>query len=338
MKRLLITGGCGFIGSNLLLYWHQKYRDTVLINVDSLTYASNQKFVDSLNGSERYVFRKADIGDRDVVRDFIAEFQPDGIIHLAAESHVDNSILDPGDFIRTNIVGTFNLLEETRRHWGANGGFAEKRFHHVSTDEVYGSLGAEGFFTEETPYDPSSPYSASKAGSDHLVRAYGCTYNMPIVTTNCSNNFGPNQHAEKLIPTVIRKALAGANIPVYGAGANIRDWLFVGDHCEAIDFVFHHGKSGETYNIGSRNEWKNLDLVRTICAMLGDLRPVSGGYEKLITFVTDRLGHDLRYAIDPKKLETLGWSPRHTFRESLLTTIRWYLDNPEFLSGCKLKS
>lgn len=338
MKKIIVTGGCGFIGSNLLLHWHRKYQETTLINVDCLTYASNSKFTARLDGSNRYVFRKLNIGDRNEMREIIAEFQPDGIINLAAESHVDNSIHNPEDFIQTNVVGTFNLLEEARLFWKRNGDFDGKRFHHVSTDEVYGSLGQEGFFTETTPYDPSSPYSATKAASDHLVKAYHRTYGFPVVTTNCSNNYGPNQHAEKLIPTVIRKALAGENIPVYGAGANVRDWLFVIDHCEAIDFVFHRGRLGETYNVGSRNEWKNLDLVREICAILTDLRPTSDGYEKLITFVTDRLGHDLRYAINPTKLESLGWKPRHTFHESLRITIQWYLDNTEFLSGCQLKS
>jgi dTDP-glucose 4,6-dehydratase len=327
--RILITGGAGFIGSNLLLHMHNQYPDYHFLNIDKLTYASNPEFLKPLESSERYQFSKTDIVDRKAVSEVIRSFKPDGIIHLAAESHVDNSINGPEPFIMTNVVGTFNLIEEARQFWnGREGGLASGRFHHVSTDEVYGTLGETGLFSETTPYAPNSPYSASKAGSDFVVRAYHHTYGMNLVTTNCSNNYGPHQHDEKLIPTVIRTAFNKKPIPVYGKGENIRDWLFVLDHCKAIDKVFHHGRSGETYNVGGRNEWMNINLVREICSILNELvgEGPDGDYNNLITFVTDRPGHDLRYAIDATKLETeLGWQNTQDFRRDLLETVQWYI-------------
>ena len=295
-------------------------------NLDALTYAADQSNLEGIDDSPRYHFRKIDIADRDAVRDAMGEIRPDGIYHLAAETHVDNSISGPGQFILTNVIGTFNLLDAALQLWGNN---APQRFLHVSTDEVYGSLGESGAFTEDMPYEPNSPYSASKAGSDHLARAWHHTYGMNVVTTNCSNNYGPRQHREKLIPTVIASALEGRPIPVYGKGANVRDWLYVGDHCQALTTVFERGRAGETYLIGGRNEWRNLDLITRICELLDEMvgGGPAGGYGSLITFVTDRLGHDARYAIDPSKIEReLGWRAAHSFDEGLRATIRWYAD------------
>lgn len=322
--RIVVTGGCGFIGSNLIFHLLREHPEWEIINIDALTYAADQANLAGLESEPRYSFRKLDITDRAAVRDFLAETRPDGIFHLAAESHVDNSIRGPEQFILTNVLGTFNLLEEARQLWGDD---RSKRFLHVSTDEVYGSLGPEGAFNEESPYAPNSPYSASKAGSDQLVRAWYHTYGMNVVTTNCSNNYGPRQHREKLIPTVIATALQHRPIPVYGQGANVRDWLFVDDHCAALDRVFTAGRAGEVYVIGGNNEWKNLDLVKMICRLLdeevGD--GPDGGYASLITFVTDRPGHDLRYAVDPSKIEReLNWKPVTSFDDGLRRTVAWY--------------
>jgi dTDP-glucose 4,6-dehydratase len=330
--RIIVTGGSGFIGSNLVRHLLERSGDVEVFNVDALTYAADQRNLAGVESDARYHFVHLDITDRAAMRRAFAEIRPEGIYHLAAESHVDNSIRGPEQFVLTNVVGTFNLLEEARQLWGNN---APERFLHVSTDEVYGSLDETGAFSEEMAYQPNSPYSASKAASDHLARAWHHTYGMNIVTTNCSNNYGPRQHREKLIPTVISSALASRPIPVYGKGANVRDWLYVGDHCDALASVFERGKAGETYLIGGRNEWRNLDLVRTICRVLDEEvgNGPDGGYGSLVTFVTDRLGHDARYAIDPTKLETeLGWSAAHSFEVGLRETVRWYLkqfDNDE---------
>lgn len=328
--KLMITGGAGFIGSNLLIHLHEKYPDYSFLNIDKLTYASDIRFLEPIAKSTRYVFSKTDITDRPAVRKLIREFKPDGIIHLAAESHVDNSISGPEPFVMTNVIGTFNLLEECRQFWSENGrSLADYRFHHVSTDEVYGSLGKTGHFSETTPYAPNSPYSATKASSDFLVRSYHHTYGMNVVTTNCSNNYGPHQHDEKLIPTVIRTALKGQSIPVYGSGTNVRDWLFVGDHCKALDLAFHNGRSGDTYNIGGRNEWTNIDLVKSICDILNEIygNAPDGDYKKQIRFVTDRPGHDLRYAIDASKIEEeLGWKNTDDFTRQLTKTVEWYVN------------
>jgi dTDP-glucose 4,6-dehydratase len=327
--KIIITGGAGFIGSNLILHMLGKHGDLHILNIDKLTYASDLKFLDAITDRDRYTFSKIDLVDRPAVKNVVQRFNPDGVIHLAAESHVDNSIKGPEPFIFSNIVGTFNILEECRQLWTGRKRIQEARFHHVSTDEVYGQLGDEGLFTESAPYAPNSPYSATKAGSDLLVRAYHHTYGMNVVTTNCSNNFGPHQHDEKLIPTVIRTALAGKPIPVYGRGQNVRDWLWVGDHCRALDLAYHDGLSGETYNIGGRNEWKNLDLVREICSILNETvgKGPDGDYASLITFVTDRPGHDFRYAIDATKIETeLGWRHEMKFREALEETVKWYAE------------
>jgi dTDP-glucose 4,6-dehydratase len=328
--RIIITGGSGFIGSNLILYLHGRYPDMQIMNLDKLTYASDPSYLAELKSSSRYYFKKLDLVHRDAVQDAVQTFKPDGVIHLAAESHVDNSIKGPEPFVQSNVVGTFNILDECRRFWmDSKEGLAHYRFHHVSTDEVYGSLGAEGYFTEETPFAPNSPYSATKAGSDMLVRAYYHTYGMNVVTTNCSNNYGRFQHDEKLIPTVIRNAYRKSPIPVYGKGENIRDWLHVSDHCSAIDLVYRNGKAGETYNVGGHNEWKNLDLVHAICSIMNDVvgDGPNGDYTNLIQFVTDRPGHDLRYAIDPTKIERdLGWRHQGSFEQHLRETILWYVE------------
>lgn len=330
MKKLLVTGGAGFIGSNLLLYLHRKYPDYQLLNVDKLSYASDLAYLESIEDSDRYRFQKLDITDRAAVRDMLRNFEPHGVFHLAAESHVDNSIAGPEPFILSNVVGTFNLIEECRQLWQEDDkAWKGNRFLHVSTDEVYGTLGKEGYFTEETPYAPNSPYSASKAGSDFIVRAYHHTYGMNTVTTNCSNNFGPHQHDEKLIPTVIRNAVQHNDIPVYGKGENVRDWLYVENHCEALDLAFRNGRSGETYNVGGDNEWQNLELVHHICDLLNE--EVGEGpdsdYKNLISFVTDRPGHDFRYAIDASKIkEELGWKQEGSFKEDLRKTVRWYIE------------
>lgn len=327
--RILVTGGAGFIGSNLLLYLHEKYPDYELLNIDKLGYASDLSYLSEIKNSNRYTFKKLDIVDRDAVRDIIRGYKPEGVFHLAAESHVDNSIKGPEPFIQSNVVGTFNLIEECRQFWKEDEErWKNNRFLHVSTDEVYGELGEQGAFSEESPYAPNSPYSASKAGSDFIIRSYFHTYGMNVVTTNCSNNFGPHQHDEKLIPTVIRTALNHDDIPVYGKGENVRDWLFVWDHCRALDLVFNEGKSGETYIIGGDNEWKNIDLVKKICNILneevGDA-PTSD-FKDLITFVKDRPGHDFRYAIDASKIKNeLGWNSKESFEQRLRETIRWYI-------------
>lgn len=327
--KILVTGGAGFIGSNLILYLHKQYPELSILNIDKLTYASDLSYLKPLEDSDRYKFIQADIVVREKVREIIQAEKPDGVIHLAAESHVDNSIKGPEPFIYSNLVGTFNLLDECRLLWldGENPD-DDKRFLHISTDEVYGTLGETGAFSETTPYAPNSPYSASKAGSDFLVRSYFHTYGMNTVITNCSNNYGPHQHDEKLIPTVIRKALAGEPIPVYGKGENIRDWLYVGDHCSALTTVFFDGKAGEQYNIGGDNEWQNIELVRHICTILneevGD--GPDGDYASLISFVTDRLGHDFRYSVNASKIKSeLGWSPTQDFDALLRTTVVWFV-------------
>ena len=332
--KILVTGGAGFIGSALIRHLIAKTEHEV-INVDALTYAANLDALEGASESARYAFEHVDIRDGEAIRRVLNEHQPCGIIHLAAESHVDRSIDGPADFIQTNIVGTFNLLEAARKYYEQLEPNRKKnfRFHHVSTDEVYGSLGDEGLFTEETPYAPNSPYSASKAGSDHLVRAWQHTYTLPTVVTNCSNNYGPWQFPEKLIPLMVLNALHGRALPVYGDGQNIRDWLYVGDHARALALVFAQGKIGEHYNIGGLNERTNLELVRTICRELDTIAPDAdiGPREALIRFVEDRKGHDQRYAIDASKIEQeLGWRPTETLDSGLKRTIRWILDNPEW--------
>lgn len=327
--KLLVTGGAGFIGSAVVRraigMGHQ------VVNLDALTYAACLDNVASVADAPGYAFEKADIRDRDALSRIFAEHAPDAVMHLAAESHVDRSIDGPAAFIETNLVGTFNMLDAARAYWQERGRPEGFRFHHISTDEVYGSLGAEGKFTETTPYDPRSPYSASKAGSDHLVRAWAETYGLPVLVTNCSNNYGPFHFPEKLIPVVILNALAGKPIPVYGDGGNVRDWLYVEDHADALLTVLAKGQVGRTYNIGGENEAKNIDLVRMICAELDRLRPDGAPHDRLITFVTDRPGHDRRYAIDPARIRTeLGWRPSVTLAEGLARTVAWYLDNEDW--------
>jgi dTDP-glucose 4,6-dehydratase len=324
--KLLVTGGAGFIGSAVVRLAVSRGHEVV--NVDALTYAACLDNVASVSGSNLYSFEQADIRDRAALERVFLTHRPDAVMHLAAESHVDRSIDGPSDFIETNITGTFNMLEAARAHWGREGRPAGFRFHHISTDEVFGSLGAEGKFTEATPYDPRSPYSASKAASDHLVRAWAETYGLPVVLTNCSNNYGPFHFPEKLIPVVILNALAGREIPVYGKGENVRDWLYVEDHAEALLLAVQKGVVGRSYNIGGENERRNIDLVRTICSILDRLKPKAAPYADQIRFVTDRPGHDARYAIDPKRIrEELGWRPSVTVEEGLERTVRWYLDN-----------
>ncbi len=329
--KILVTGGAGFIGSNLVRLLVTTTEHTVL-NVDALTYAGNRHSLDDLEKNPRYRFAQADICDAAALGRLFADFQPDWVMHLAAESHVDRSIDGPGAFIQTNIVGTYTLLQAARAYFEKLTG-AEKdrfRFLHVSTDEVYGSLGATGLFTETTPYDPHSPYSASKASSDHLARAWADTYKLPVLVTNCSNNYGPYQFPEKLIPLVIARALAGEPLPVYGDGSNVRDWLYVKDHCAAIRAVLERGRVGEVYNIGGNNERQNIDLVRLLCGLLDELRPRADGkkYADQITFVTDRPGHDLRYAIDASKIKReLGWTPKQDHTSGFRQTVQWYLDN-----------
>ncbi len=329
--KILVTGGAGFIGSAVIRHL---IRDTehAVVNLDKLTYAGNLESLAEVNGNPRYAFERVDIGDAREVARVLQVHRPDAVMHLAAESHVDRSIDGPAEFIETNIVGTYTLLEAARKYWGALEGpvKAAFRFHHISTDEVYGSLGPTGLFTEETAYQPNSPYSASKAASDHLVRAWLHTYGLPMVTTNCSNNYGPYQFPEKLIPVVIQNGLAGKPLPVYGKGDNVRDWLYVDDHARALVLVLTRGRVGETYNIGGNSEQTNLDVVRAICALLDELAPDAriGRHESLIKFVQDRPGHDRRYAIDAGKIRReLGWSPGETFASGLRSTVRWYLDN-----------
>ena len=331
---ILVTGGAGFIGSNFIPYFIEKHSDYHIINLDKLTYAGNLANLSEVEDSDQYTFVQGDICNRELVEYLFRQYDIRGVIHFAAESHVDNSINGPEIFIKTNINGTFTLLDVARKYW-MEAPFKYKkdyegcRFHHISTDEVYGTLGETGFFTETTPYAPNSPYSAAKASSDLIVRAYHHTYGMNVTTSNCSNNYGPKQHNEKLIPTIIRKALAGENIPIYGDGKNIRDWLYVIDHCAGIDLIYHRGKAGETYNIGGRNERTNLQIVDTICTILDDQRPRTNGksYKELITFVKDRAGHDRRYAIDATKIEKeLGWRADENFESGILKTVEWYLN------------
>ncbi|MFN8256617.1 MAG: dTDP-glucose 4,6-dehydratase [Bacteroidales bacterium] len=331
IKKLLITGGAGFIGSHVARLFVNKYPEYQIVNLDKLTYAGNLQNLNDIEAKPNYVFIKGDILDAGLLKQIFDEFQFDGVIHLAAESHVDRSISSPLDFINTNVVGTANLLNAAREAW--NGNFDGKLFYHISTDEVFGSLGKEGYFTEKTAYDPRSPYSASKASSDHLVRAYFHTYKLPAIVSNCSNNYGPNQFPEKLIPLAIHNIKNEKPIPVYGKGENIRDWLFVEDHARAIDLLFHKGVAGETYNIGGDNELTNLNLIYTLCGLMDQkLNRLKGFSEKLITFVTDRAGHDLRYAIDFSKINmNFGWKPSLNFEKGLEITVDWYLNNEDWL-------
>ena len=339
MKTILVTGCAGFIGSNFVPYFLNKYPNVRLINLDLLTYAGDMENLSDAPQSDRHIFVQGDICDRPLVESLFAKYDIRGVIHFAAESHVDNSIKNPGVFVQTNVNGSFILIDVAYKYWMEKpfifkSGYEQCRFHHISTDEVYGTLGETGLFTEETSYAPNSPYSASKAGSDMIVRSYHHTYGMNTVITNCSNNYGPKQHDEKLIPTVIRKALSGENIPVYGDGKNIRDWLYVLDHCKGIDLVYHTGRSGEVYNIGGRNERNNNQIVERICILLDEMAPrhpvLDTGsipsYKELISYVEDRAGHDRRYAIDATKLETeLGWKAEETFDTGIVKTIEWYL-------------
>ncbi|WP_299521451.1 dTDP-glucose 4,6-dehydratase [Winogradskyella sp.] len=331
-QSILITGGAGFIGSNFIFYFLENYQDVKIVNLDKLTYAGKLSNLESLKKHENYCFVKGDICDVELVNNLFQKHNFSGVIHFAAESHVDNSIERPDSFITTNVYGTFNLLNTAKNHW-MNAPFSFKegresnRFHHISTDEVYGTLGKIGLFSEETPYAPNSPYSASKASSDFIVRSYYHTYGMNVVTTNCSNNYGPKQHDEKLIPTIIRKAINNENIPIYGDGKNIRDWLYVEDHCRGIDLAYRKGKSGETYNIGGKNERDNLYIAHKICDILDELRPKKDKYAKQIAFVRDRPGHDFRYAIDATKIENeIGWKAKENFETGILKTIKWYLN------------
>ncbi|MBO4294847.1 MAG: dTDP-glucose 4,6-dehydratase [Alphaproteobacteria bacterium] len=334
-QTILITGGAGFIGSNFVPYFCEKYPEYNIINLDKLTYAGCLENLKECANMQNYRFVKGDICDSQLVREIFEKYDIRGVIHFAAESHVDNSIKNPEAFIKTNIEGTFNLLHTAFLHWmdGPNkikAGYEKCRFHHISTDEVYGTLGATGYFKETTPYAPNSPYSASKASSDFLVRAYYHTFGMNVTTSNCSNNYGPKQHSEKLIPHIIEKALKEEALPIYGKGENVRDWLYVLDHCKAIDLIFHKGRTGETYNIGGHNERNNITIVKTICAILDEKKPRANGrkYEELIAFVKDRAGHDFRYAIDAGKIETeLGWKADETFDSGIVKTVEWYINS-----------
>jgi dTDP-glucose 4,6-dehydratase len=331
-KTIIITGGAGFIGSHVVRLFVTKYPEYKIINLDALTYAGNLENLKDIEAAPNYTFEKVNILDVAELERLFAQYEPDGVIHLAAESHVDRSILSPLDFVYTNVVGTVNLLNAAKKQWA--GSYEGKLFYHVSTDEVYGALGDTGLFTEETPYDPHSPYSASKASSDHFVRAYYDTYGLPVVITNCSNNYGPNHFPEKLIPLMIHNVINSKPLPVYGDGLYTRDWLFVKDHARAIDLVFHQGKVGDTYNIGGFNEWRNIDLVKLLCKIMDEkLGRAPGTSEGLITYVKDRPGHDRRYAIDASKInQELGWKPSVTFEVGLEQTIDWYLLNEEWLS------
>ncbi|PWG78718.1 dTDP-glucose 4,6-dehydratase [Pararcticibacter amylolyticus] len=332
-KKVLITGGAGFIGSHVVRRFVSSYPEYTIVNLDKLTYAGNLANLEDIENAGNYRFVKGDIVDSSFIDELFEEEQFDAVIHLAAESHVDRSISSPIDFVMTNVVGTVNLLNAARKAWKGN--YENRRFYHVSTDEVYGTLGEEGMFTEETAYDPHSPYSASKAGSDHFVRAYADTYGMNTVISNCSNNYGSFHFPEKLIPLAINNIKHNKPVPVYGKGENVRDWLWVEDHARAIDVIFHNAKAGDTYNIGGHNEWKNIDLIRLLCKIMDKkLNRSEGTSEQLITFVTDRAGHDLRYAIDSTKLQKeLGWTPSLQFEEGLEKTVDWYLSNEEWLDN-----
>ncbi len=331
-QSILITGGAGFIGSNFISYFLENHGDIEVINLDKLTYAGELSNLEHLKYNNRYTFIQGDICDSKLVNKLFETYNFSGVIHFAAESHVDNSIKNPDAFINTNVYGTFNLLNTAKNHWmdapfSFKEGFENSRFHHISTDEVYGTLGEKGLFTETTPYAPNSPYSASKASSDFIVRSYFHTYGMNVVTTNCSNNYGPKQHDEKLIPTIIRKAINNEPIPIYGDGKNIRDWLYVDDHCSGIDLAFQNGKAGETYNIGGKNERDNLYIAHKICDILDEIKPKEKSYVEQISFVTDRPGHDFRYAIDASKIEhELEWEAKENFESGILKTIQWYLN------------
>ncbi len=333
MKNILITGGAGFIGSHVVRLFVNNYPEYNIINLDVLTYAGNLENLKDVEDKHNYTFVKADICDYEVVKGIFSKYNIDGVIHLAAESHVDRSIKDPFSFARTNVMGTLSLLQAAKNYWGES--FEEKLFYHVSTDEVYGTLGDEGFFTENTSYDPHSPYSASKASSDHFVRAFHDTYGLPIVISNCSNNYGSYQFPEKLIPLFINNICNNKPLPVYGKGENVRDWLFVNDHARAIDVIFHKGKLGETYNIGGFNEWKNIDLIKVLIKTVDKfLGRKEGASEELITYVKDRAGHDFRYAIDSSKLkQELGWEPSLQFEEGIEKTVKWYLENEEWIGN-----
>lgn len=333
MKKIVITGGAGFIGSHVVRLFVNKYPDYQIYNLDCLTYAGNLENLKDVEDKPNYHFIKGDISDGDFVQNLFQKHQFDGVIHLAAESHVDRSITNPMQFVLTNVVGTVNLLNAARAIW--NGNFEDKRFYHISTDEVYGSLGETGSFTETTPYQPHSPYSAAKASSDHFVRAYHDTFGLPTVISNCSNNYGPNQFPEKLIPLFIHNIKNNISLPVYGQGTNVRDWLYVEDHAAAIDLIFHQAKVGETYNIGGNNEWRNIDLIKQLIEIMDrKLGRAEGASLSLITYVADRAGHDLRYAIDASKLKReLGWEPKVRFTEGFEATVDWYLANTEWLEN-----